>query len=221
MHKPEIAGVDTAPRAGSEYLVSGSGRAPTRHMAHRGRTWWSVPTKHRRAFAYALLWVLSAASVDRGLAGLGIAMAAGSAVFATGMIFGAETSRSPSARRPTLAAEEYSMARTTDAPTESIDEVRTGSIFKTDVDAHATRPQPARPPASARDDAGEPSGHGVSSYVLRYADVDVALLQGPGGTLVVVPGAMVPDAGQVRAIEKRAGRWVVVTATGTIEEPPM
>ncbi len=113
------------------------------------------------------------------------------------------------------------MAKTTDAPTESIDDVRTGSISKSDADANAHRPQPARPPASDRDDAGGPSGHGASSYVLRYADVDVALVQGPGGPLVVVPGSMVPDAGQVRAIEKRAGRWVVVTATGTIEEPPM
>jgi hypothetical protein len=148
-------------------------------------------------------------------------MAAGSAAFATGMILGAEPSRSPSARRPALAAVEYHTAKTIDAPTESFDEVRTGSIFASDIPAYATRLQPARPPASARDDAGEPVGRGASSYVLRYADVDVALVQGPGGAIVVVPGSVVPDAGQVRAIEKRAGRWVVVTATGTIEEPSM
>ncbi len=104
---------------------------------------------------------------------------------------------------------------------ESRDAAWTLPSIETDGDAPTTRAQKGRPLPRDRHDTSDPPDHVVSGYVVRYADVGVALVQGPDGTLVVSPGSVVPDAGSVRSIERRAGRWVVVTATGTIEEPRM
>lgn len=148
-------------------------------------------------------WISSAAPIDRALAGLGIAIALGSAAFATGMIV-RERPVPPSsaqARVPVTGGDRVASSHV--APSAKHDDDRTGAI--------------AEPPR-ASDVARGPA---VSSYVLRYADVGAALLQGPDGTLVVTPGSMVPDAGRVRSIETRTGRWVVVTAHGTIEGPSM
>jgi hypothetical protein len=103
----------------------------------------------------------------------------------------------------------------------SLEDDPTGSINRSDGGAGGAPPQPATFIAPDRDDPFGPLRYPVSSYVLRYADVAAALVQGPVGTLVVTAGSVVPDDGLVLSIEKRAGRWVVVTSTGTIEEPSM
>jgi hypothetical protein len=161
-------------------------------------------------------WMSSTGAIDRGLTGLGVAIAVGSAAFAAGMVFG-ELSAEPRAF-------EIAVHRTipdTGISSEMPEDDRTGSISKSDGDAGAPPPQPAPWITQDRDVPFDPQRHPVSSYVLRYADVDAALVQGPDGTIVVTPGSVVPDAGLIRSIEKRAGRWVVVTSTGTIEEPSM
>jgi hypothetical protein len=158
----------------------------------------------------------SAVVIDRGLTSLGVATAVGSAAFASGMIF-SELSSPP--RAFDIAFQR--MLPDAGVLNEIFEDDRTGSISKTDGEAGAPPPQPAPRITQGRDNPTDPQRHPVSSYVLRYADVDAALVQGPDGTLVVTPGSVVRDAGLIRSIEKRAGRWVVVTSTGTIEEPSM
>lgn len=180
-----------------------------------------VPVTVCRAMARMQRWVSSSAVVDRGLVGLGIAIAVGSAAFATGMILPGRSAPPPSVQARALDAAADRAAKDTEAPTESLDDDRTASMVETDGDAGIAHAQQARLLPQDRHDTSDPPGHVVSGYVLRYADVRAALVQGPGGTLVVLPGSVVPDAGLIRSIEKRAGRWVVVTATGTIEGPRM
>lgn len=161
-------------------------------------------------------WMSSAGVIDRGLAGLGVVIAFGSAAFASGMIF-SEISSLPRAFDISF----QRMSPDTEDLDESLADDRTGSISRTDGEADAQPPQPAHRITQGRDNSSDPQRHPVSSYVLRYADGDAALVQGPDGTLVVMPGSVVRDAGLIRSIEKHAGRWIVVTSTGTIEEPSM
>lgn len=58
----------------------------------------------------------------------------------------------------------------------------------------------------------------VKGIVLREAMKGVALVETRRGLLEVVPGDTIPGAGRVETIEKRAGRWRVVTTTGVIDD---
>lgn len=158
-------------------------------------------------------------ALDRWLTGLGIGIAIGSVAFATEMI---RADRLVAARSARLPAHDIDKTeRDIEAVAGGIDEERTGSIRASDRDLRARSPQRSGWTGDERRGPSDPRQTLLSNYILRYADVGAALVQGTGGTLVVVPGSMVPDAGQVRSIENRAGRWVVVTSIGTIEEPPM
>jgi hypothetical protein len=57
----------------------------------------------------------------------------------------------------------------------------------------------------------------IQNYVLREVADGVALIEGPDGLREVWPGRGVPGAGKVTAIEKQAGKWVVITSEGLIE----
>ena len=58
----------------------------------------------------------------------------------------------------------------------------------------------------------------VRGYVLREVFRDGgALVEGREGLIEVVPGADLPGVGRVRGLERRDGRWVVVTSSGVIE----
>lgn len=180
-----------------------------------------VPAILLRAWAKSLLCVLWMAPVDRALAGAGLFIAASSAAFATGMILRAGSARATFVQPQGPAGSEHSTISYKRGATDGFSPERIGSIAQSGIDAGAMRPQRARSPIVKPDERSHRSGHRVSSYVLRYADVGAALVQGPSGTLVVVPGSLVPDAGSVHSIENRAGHWVIVTAGGTIEEPEM
>ena len=60
----------------------------------------------------------------------------------------------------------------------------------------------------------------VNGYVLREVYRGVALIEGRNGFVEVHPGDVLPGAGRVRSIERRAGKWVVVTANGVIDASP-
>jgi hypothetical protein len=137
------------------------------------------------------------------------------------MILPGRAAHPPSVQLQARGSADARAAAATEAPPDRLADHRSGSMVAADSDAGATYPPQARPVSQLRPDASDAMGRVASGYVLRYADVGVALLQGPGGTHVVQPGSVVPDAGQIQSIEQRAGRWVVVTATGTIEGPRM
>jgi hypothetical protein len=76
-----------------------------------------------------------------------------------------------------------------------------------------------QPALKTRGAPPSPAGGGTG-YVLRFVHKGVAIVQVNGRSYVVAPGANLPQAGRVHSIEKRAGRWVVVTAAGLIVEAP-
>lgn len=65
--------------------------------------------------------------------------------------------------------------------------------------------------------AREPEASPIHSYVLRDVFRGGALVESRHGLMEVFPGVQLPGAGRVRSVEKRDGRWVVVTTTGVIE----
>jgi hypothetical protein len=166
-------------------------------------------------------WISSAALIDRALVGLGIAIALGSAAFATGMIIRERPVPLSSAQSPVPVTGDDRVASSRVAPSAKREDERAGSIPEPARGGDPTYSWRTEPFAEDRRDDDVAPGPTASSYVLRYADAGAALLQGPDGTLVVTRGSVVPDAGRVRSIETRTGRWVVVTAHGTIEGPSM
>ena len=54
-------------------------------------------------------------------------------------------------------------------------------------------------------------------YTVKRAFQGFATLEGPVGTVDVIPGSEVPGAGKVTAIKQVAGRWVVETSAGVIQ----
>ena len=59
---------------------------------------------------------------------------------------------------------------------------------------------------------------GPSGYLLRGVQDGVALIQTRRGTIEVEQGDIIPGIGRVQAIERRGGRWTVVTTTGVIDD---
>jgi hypothetical protein len=206
--------------ARSAWIGASSGSGGNEHRSPEARHAHGPPVKQRHTLARLYRSTSSSTVVDRGLAALGIALALGSATFATTMIVPGRPASPSSVQLRAIDVPDVPVASNDETPaqsvaTESFDEDPALSLIETESGARSTLTP------RSRHDPSEPSSHGVSGYVLRYADVGAALVQGPGGTLVVTPGSVVPDAGLIRAIEKRRGRWVVVTATGTIDGPRM
>jgi len=69
----------------------------------------------------------------------------------------------------------------------------------------------AKPPAVA-----EQKPPVIEGWTIRSARDGMVLVEGRGEIYEVVPGAPLPGLGRVEAIERRDGRWVVVTPKGLI-----
>ncbi len=84
--------------------------------------------------------------------------------------------------------------------------------------AAVTPPPPTPPVAPARenDSADNAKSQRLAGYVLREVYKGVALVEGRYGYVEVYPGMALPGAGRVQKIERRSGRWVVVTSNGYI-----
>jgi len=54
-------------------------------------------------------------------------------------------------------------------------------------------------------------------YVLTHVSGGVAAIKGPTGVFVAETGSLLPNGDLVVSIDRRAGRWVVVTSGGLIE----
>ncbi|MFN3892602.1 MAG: hypothetical protein ACK4MV_19575 [Beijerinckiaceae bacterium] len=83
------------------------------------------------------------------------------------------------------------------------------------VQKNVTAVTRAAPDAVAK--AEEPEAKAVRGYVLRDVFRGGALVESRYGLMEVFPGVQLPGAGRVRSVEKRDGRWVVVTTAGLIE----
>ncbi|MGH6819186.1 MAG: hypothetical protein ACREC1_10505 [Methylovirgula sp.] len=58
----------------------------------------------------------------------------------------------------------------------------------------------------------------LTNWVVRDVYDGIALIEGPQGALEVMPGDTIPGAGTVRSIERRGGRWIVLTSRGLVAE---
>jgi hypothetical protein len=56
----------------------------------------------------------------------------------------------------------------------------------------------------------------LEGWVLRDVYRGTALIQGRGGIVPVMPGDTLPGLGRIEAVQRRDGRWVVVTSRGLI-----
>ena len=156
-----------------------------------------------------------------GLAGLALAVASGS--FAAYMI-------SDRDRQPQFSGAEYltvfakltpshrgspgGWARS-DLPDAGPDDISTASV--------PPKEAPGDPPdsfATSRVDPGGAFAPGLTlkDYTLRSVANGVAIIDSPEGLREVRAGTVLPYAGLVIAIERRDGRWVVVTSRGVIRE---
>ncbi|MDP2357580.1 MAG: hypothetical protein Q8M31_16175 [Beijerinckiaceae bacterium] len=98
---------------------------------------------------------------------------------------------------------------TTPTPISSIQK-NTTAITRSnpDVTSAAAAPTPKAEAADAK---------AVRGYILREVFRGGALVESRYGVMEVFPGAQLPGAGRVRSVEKRDGRWVVVTTAGLIQ----
>jgi hypothetical protein len=78
-------------------------------------------------------------------------------------------------------------------------------------------PRAATEPAVVEAKAEDPDAKALRGYVLRDVFRGGALVESRYGLMEVFPGVQLPGAGRVRSVEKRDGRWVVVTTAGLIE----
>jgi hypothetical protein len=94
----------------------------------------------------------------------------------------------------------------------------TGSITPV-VPLPAPKPSAPAVKAAAVPDAKPPV---VEGWAVRSVRNGVVLVEGRGEIYEVIPGAPLPGLGRVEAIERRDGRWVVVTQKGLIVamQPP-
>jgi hypothetical protein len=60
----------------------------------------------------------------------------------------------------------------------------------------------------------------IMDYVLREAQMGVAVVQGNGAAYRIKPGNFLPGAGRVLSVEQREDTWVVVTTQGIISDHP-
>lgn len=185
----------------------------------------NVAAAFRRPFAL---------TIDHGLVAAGMAAAIGSATFAGYMIADDDNHRmSEGAEYFTLFAQpfaagsredEIGAGRAEDRPS---DFNVTGSIAHQAFDGPVeNRGDPeAQSNSEPRSNNDQPQAAPrrivVKGYVLRFVHKGVALVQGAQGSYAVTPGVILPEAGRVLSIERRSGRWVVVTANGLIAEPTL
>ncbi len=129
------------------------------------------------------------------------------------------------------AAEQHPPAQAASAPPPSADaKTATGGgeaapIAQAHPDAEApTTPAAPPSPAATKGHAAEtppvskiaPTTKILSGYKLREVSHGVAVLETRRGVVAVRAGNVLPDAGEIVAIQKRAGRWVVSTENGDI-----
>lgn len=83
--------------------------------------------------------------------------------------------------------------------------------------AASAQPASAKGPESAARASERAGEKPLRNYVLREVFRGGALVEGRMGLMEAAPGVELPGAGRVRSVERRDGRWVVVTTAGVID----
>ena len=83
--------------------------------------------------------------------------------------------------------------------------------------AASAQPASAKAPESAARASERAGEKPLRNYVLREVFRGGALVEGRMGVMEAAPGVELPGAGRVRSVERRDGRWVVVTTAGVID----
>ncbi|MFC4175750.1 hypothetical protein ACFOYU_27335 [Microvirga sp. GCM10011540] len=92
------------------------------------------------------------------------------------------------------------------------DPATTGAVFKEDGSVDQT--QGSKTASASVSEVKMAS----KRYVVWSVSQGVALVEGPDGLRAVVPGAVLPGAGQILSIEQAKTGWVVVTSETIIEQ---
>lgn len=161
---------------------------------------------------------------DKALAIIGVCLSIVTAVFAARML-GAP------AREPKFSGAEHLMifARPATGARPGSDDSRVSArrVAPADSDAVITAsiPMPVdRTPVGAISRPGDPPRAGgreqppLEGYVLQSILGGKALVRTPSDFVIVEPGAEIPGAGRVEAIELRNRGWVVTTSRGIISQ---
>src|SRR3984893_10313943 len=57
----------------------------------------------------------------------------------------------------------------------------------------------------------------ITNWVVRDVYNGIALVESPRGSIEVAPGEIIPGAGMVKSIERRAAGWIVITSRGLVD----
>ncbi len=99
---------------------------------------------------------------------------------------------------------------------DDLDPTTTGSLSKGQETSERIKTAKAAVVASPQDLTIPPR-----TYVVWRVNDGVALVEGPDGLREVAPGAVLPGAGEVLAIQRSDTGWVVVTSETIIGTPPI
>ncbi|TRL42990.1 flagellar protein [Rhizobium straminoryzae] len=80
----------------------------------------------------------------------------------------------------------------------------------------ATTAAPGRPGDKQDEEGRDQPFPGGNSFKLMHVANGRALIQDKGGLYIVRVGSVLPDDSRLASIEKRDGRWVIITSKGTL-----
>ncbi len=184
-----------------DYLPMDSERADGHGRVVKWQVSYSV---HRRALKYIS---------DFGLGAVGAGLALASATFAVVMI-------SSNIKEPGGAGREYFLlfTRPLHSPGKAGPQIAAGSR---DIDYTITGALGPLPRTSKNADPPVATPRGpklpLKDYALLSVRGGVVAISGPTGHFVVESGSLMPNGDQVLSIDRRGGRWVVITSSGIIE----
>jgi hypothetical protein len=174
-----------------------------------------------RSLALAIPGSAVAASIDQGLAAMGIAVAIGSAAFAAYMISQASsTTKIERVKFPVLLTHapvvwpHLSQQGPTSMQRLPIDTAVASSSSRIE-----SRVAVQSTVASGRiSSAPHQTDLKINSYALRFVHGGMAIVQSADGLYVTRQGTKLPDAGQVISIERLGNKWILMTDRITITE---
>ncbi len=186
-------------------------------IGHTRRAAWSRPLPTLAATPPTPLRERRGFTLEHGLALAGILLAVASGTFAGTMITrdrATESASAPSSGGSRIVVDFERHEGWSDGP------AVTGSLARSveaKSDSRSAGGGPDAPTGSNR--SGGAAALGADSYRLLGVWDGSALIESDEGLRQVKPGAVLPGAGRVEAIEQRSGRWVVVTSEGLIRSP--
>jgi hypothetical protein len=213
-NSPMRSGISKIPsHAGNGFFE----RKPSRAHFRKGGS----QVARARSLALAVPGPAVAASIDQGLAAMGIAVAIGSAAFAAYMINQASgTTKVERVKFPVVLTHapvvrpHVSQQRPTSMQRLPVDTAvaSSSSRIESRVDVQSTVASGNISPAPHQTDLKS------NSYAVRFVHRGMAIVQSADGLYVTRRGTKLPDAGQVISIERLGNKWILMTDRITITE---